>query len=157
MKIRFIRHGDPDYVNDTLTEKGRKEAELLAKAAGSLGLGNCYMSPLGRAMDTAAYSLEAVGKKAEILDWLREFPAQVDVNGSEILQKAYPDAEHKDGNFLPRIVWDMMPGYWTEHPEYSHPVQWRESQVAKHSDLASAYDHVIEAFDHFLEEYDPES
>ena len=36
---------------------------------------------------------------------------------------------------------------------YSHPVQWRESQVAKHSDLASAYDHVIEAFDHFLEEY----
>ena len=90
MKIRFIRHGDPDYVNDTLTEKGRKEAELLAKAAGRLGLGNCYMSPLGRAMDTAAYSLEAVGKKAEILDWLREFPAQVDVNGSEILQKAYP-------------------------------------------------------------------
>ena len=37
MKIRFIRHGDPDYVNDTLTEKGRKEAELLAKAAGRLG------------------------------------------------------------------------------------------------------------------------
>ena len=26
MKIRFIRHGDPDYGNDTLTEKGRKEA-----------------------------------------------------------------------------------------------------------------------------------
>ncbi|WP_308784029.1 hypothetical protein [uncultured Blautia sp.] len=38
MKIRFIRHGDPDYVNDTLTEKGRKEAELLAKAADRLGL-----------------------------------------------------------------------------------------------------------------------
>ena len=35
MKIRFIRHGDPDYGNDTLTEKGRKEAQLLAKTAHS--------------------------------------------------------------------------------------------------------------------------
>lgn len=24
MRILFIRHGDPDYVNDTLTEKGRR-------------------------------------------------------------------------------------------------------------------------------------
>ena len=31
MKIIFIRHGDPDYVNDTLTEKGMREAKLLAK------------------------------------------------------------------------------------------------------------------------------
>ena len=38
MKIRFIRHGDPDYGNDTLTEKGRKEAELLAKTAHSPAL-----------------------------------------------------------------------------------------------------------------------
>lgn len=153
MKIRFIRHGDPDYVNDTLTDKGRKEAELLAGTVHRLELGECYMSPLGRAKDTAAYSLKAAGKKAEILDWLREFPAQVDVNGSEALQKAYPDAEYENGRFMPRIVWDMVPGYWTENPEYSHPVQWRESQVAKHSDLVSVYDHVIEEFDHLLAEY----
>ena len=38
MKIRFIRHGDPDYGNDTLTEKGRKEAQLLAKTAHSPAL-----------------------------------------------------------------------------------------------------------------------
>ncbi len=24
MRILLIRHGDPDYVNDTLTEKGRR-------------------------------------------------------------------------------------------------------------------------------------
>ena len=33
MRILLIRHGDPDYVNDTLTEKGRREAALLAKRA----------------------------------------------------------------------------------------------------------------------------
>ena len=27
----FIRHGDPDYINDTLTKKGHREAKLLAE------------------------------------------------------------------------------------------------------------------------------
>ena len=31
MKILIIRHGDPDYENDTLTEHGRLEAEYLAE------------------------------------------------------------------------------------------------------------------------------
>ena len=31
MRILIIRHGDPDYTNDTLTEKGHKEASLLAE------------------------------------------------------------------------------------------------------------------------------
>lgn len=153
MKIRFIRHGDPDYVNDTLTDKGRKEAELLAETVHRLELGECYMSPLGRAKDTAAYSLKAAGKNAEILDWLREFPVRVDVNSSETLQKAYPDAEYKDGKFQPRIPWDIIPGYWTSCPEYSHPFLWRESEVADHSDLVSVYDRVTEELDSFLEKY----
>ena len=29
MKLLFIRHGDPDYEKDSLTEKGWHEAELL--------------------------------------------------------------------------------------------------------------------------------
>ena len=47
MRILLIRHGDPDYVNDTLTEKGRREAALLAKRAVSMNMGECYKSPLG--------------------------------------------------------------------------------------------------------------
>ena len=31
MKLLFIRHGDPDYEHDTPTEKGHREAALLAK------------------------------------------------------------------------------------------------------------------------------
>ena len=31
MRILFIRHGDPDYLNDTLTEKGCREADLFCK------------------------------------------------------------------------------------------------------------------------------
>ena len=29
MKLLLIRHGDPDYTHDSLTEKGQREAELL--------------------------------------------------------------------------------------------------------------------------------
>ena len=39
MRILLIRHGDPDYDNDTLTEKGRREAALLAEAAPHMNLG----------------------------------------------------------------------------------------------------------------------
>ena len=45
MRILMIRHGDPDYVNDTLTEKGWREAALLADTAKDLSLGDCYVSP----------------------------------------------------------------------------------------------------------------
>ena len=31
MKLLFVRHGEPDYTIDSLTEKGWKEAELLAE------------------------------------------------------------------------------------------------------------------------------
>ena len=31
MRILIIRHGDPDYEIDGLTEKGKREAALLAK------------------------------------------------------------------------------------------------------------------------------
>ena len=31
MRLILIRHGDPDYVRDSLTEKGFREANLLAE------------------------------------------------------------------------------------------------------------------------------
>ena len=36
MKLLFIRHGDPDYTIDSLTEKGWKEAEFLSEKMASL-------------------------------------------------------------------------------------------------------------------------
>ena len=132
MRILLIRHGDPDYVNDTLTEKGRREAALLAKRAVSMNMGECYKSPLGRAKDTAT---------------------QVDLNKNPELEKAYPDVKKEGEHFLPRIAWDMVPGYWTEHEAYMDKNAWRETEVAKNSDLVEVYDHVIEEFDHFLAEH----
>ena len=80
MKLLFIRHGDPDYTIDSLTEKGWKEAEFLSEKIAALDVRDFYVSPLGRAQRTALPSLEAAGCKAETVEWLQEFPAKLDVN-----------------------------------------------------------------------------
>ena len=52
MRLLFIRHGDPDYENDALTETGKFEAEALAKHISEWNIDEVYLSPLGRARDT---------------------------------------------------------------------------------------------------------
>ncbi len=42
MEIILIRHGEPDYANDTLTSRGHKEAKKLAK----ISFKNTYRSYL---------------------------------------------------------------------------------------------------------------
>ena len=73
MKLLIIRHGDPDYSIDSLTEKGRREAELLKNRLIKQNIKDFYCSPLGRAKATAEPTLKAFGKEAEICPWLEEF------------------------------------------------------------------------------------
>lgn len=154
MRILLIRHGDPDYEHDTLTEKGHREAALLGQAAPSMNIDDCYMSPLGRARDTASYSLKALGKEAAVLDWLMEFPAKTNPALSEELRTAYPDAFKDDSQYsAPNVIWDMVPSYWTEHSEYMDPEGWRQSAVARTGDAASVYDYVCRKFDNLLATY----
>ena len=107
MRLLFIRHGDPDYVNDTLTEKGHREAALLAEHASDLNLGTCYVSPLGRAQATADYSLKKLGITADTLEWLKEFPAKIDLGKVTWLRSAYPNTLSQYGEYTSRIVWDV--------------------------------------------------
>ena len=73
MKIIIIRHGDPDYSIDSLTERGRKEAELLKLRLDKMSIDAAYVSPLGRAALTA--KIATAGRNVELItkDWLREF------------------------------------------------------------------------------------
>ena len=73
MRILLVRHAEPDYARDSLTPKGRREAELLSRRLCRLDVKAFYVSPLGRAQDTAAYTLSKVNRTAETLPWLAEF------------------------------------------------------------------------------------
>lgn len=195
MRLLFIRHGDPDYVHDSLTERGIEEARALARLIPQLDVGDCYVSPLGRARKTAQLALEGTGIVPTQYDWMQEFMTDYDVNGSDLLQSIFPNTEHlsempgfnpdsyqsigtvvnpeilkrfsqNDSGAIPklapRVPWDIMPEYYTSHPELSDPVSWRTSYVATHGgDLTEApistflacYDYVMESFDAFLAGY----
>ena len=76
MRLLLIRHGEPDYSGDTLTEKGKREAELLSRRMEKYDIRDFYVSPLGRARETAEYTLKRMGREAETLEWLQEFRAR---------------------------------------------------------------------------------
>ena len=184
MRLLFVRHGDPDYKKDCLNEVGLREARALAALGPQIGWGTCFVSPLGRAQETAAIVLgravpgahgvaaavgctdlsmrdtgsNALGADAsgagllKTLDWLQEFPAQVDPGAAELLQDAFCFKKNADGSPKNRVVWDMYPAYYHEHPTYSDYNEWRTTPVALHSDAVSVYDRIIRSFDEFLAE-----
>ena len=72
MRIVLVRHGDPDYEKDCLTELGHKQAAVAAKRLMKEGINEVYSSPLGRAQQTAGYFSELSGLPVHILDFIQE-------------------------------------------------------------------------------------
>ncbi len=135
MRILIIRHGDPDYSIDSLTPKGWKEAELLADRLEKTKIDYYYMSPLGRAKDTASLTLKRKGVQATECDWLREFPA--------LIQR--PDVkDHK------KITWDWLPEDWTRVPEHYDSENWCKTDIMKEGHVDELYENVIKNFDELL-------
>ena len=71
MNLLIIRHGEPDYVHDDLTEAGKREAECLAERIAPMEVRDYFVSPLGRAKATAAPTLRKAGRTATEFDWLQ--------------------------------------------------------------------------------------
>ena len=46
MRLIFIRHGEPDYEHDSLTEKGWREAKLLAARTKDWHVDDFYVSSM---------------------------------------------------------------------------------------------------------------
>lgn len=101
MRLLIIRHGDPDYKIDSLTDKGWREAEYLSEMLVKHELTHIYVSPYGRARDTASLTLRKLNRTAEVLPWLREFDAMI---------------YRPDDNENMHIPWDWLPQDWTNDP-----------------------------------------
>ena len=69
MLLYLIRHADPDYEHDSLTEKGWKEAQALAEWLKDIKIDRIITSPSGRAVDTAKPTLAIKGMTSEVYDW----------------------------------------------------------------------------------------
>ena len=69
MRIIFVRHGEPNYALDCLTERGRIQAKAAADRLKEEGIEEIFSSPLGRAAETAAFTAEAVTVGARKKPW----------------------------------------------------------------------------------------
>lgn len=142
MKLLIIRHGDPDYSIDSLTEKGWKEAELLSERIASIPLSEgetmtFYQSPLGRARDTASLTLKKLGKTAETMPWLREFDA--------------PVMDEDTGRM--RICWDFLPGRWTKEERYYAKDAWFQTPLMAEGDVIRQAAWVWDGLDEILKRH----
>lgn len=72
MRIVFVRHGHPDYARDCLTDLGRQQAAAAAQRLAGEGISRIFSSTNGRALETAAFTAEALGLEVERCDFMRE-------------------------------------------------------------------------------------
>ena len=136
MKLLIIRHADPDYSIDSLTEKGHREAALLAERMAKMKIDAFYVSPLGRARDTAGYTLRKMGREATVCDWLREFPAQVN-----------------KPNEAQDCAWDWMPRDFTAYPGFFDRDAWMHHPVMEAGNVPELYANVCAGLDALLEHH----
>jgi len=137
MRILLIRHAEPDYSIDSLTAKGRVEAELLSRRLIRYPISKYYVSPLGRARDTAAYTLEKLGCTAETLSWLREFHGE------------YPDPE--TGNL--RFSWDLKPRVWTSIPGVFDIRTWLDDPLFDRGTIRQVWAETVDGINTLLGRY----
>lgn len=140
MRILIVRHCDPDYSIDSLTETGWKEAAALAKHIKYEKMDACYVSPLGRAQDTARTCLEPLGRTAEVCEWLREF--RCPVKGRRGIAKEYGE-----------YAWDWLPADWTARPGFLDREKWTEEPEFAAEDMRNCYQWVCQGLDGLLEKH----
>lgn len=136
MQLIIVRHGDPNYAIDSLTKEGKKEAKLLAKRLEKENADYFYCSPLGRAKKTASYTLKLVSKKAETLDWLREFEGKIKTSPIKPAEQC----------------WDRLPSYWTKHDEY-YGENWYDTELMQTVNVKEEYQRVCDGLDELLKKH----
>ena len=137
MKIIFIRHGEPNYEIDSLTEKGWREAELLSKRTAKWNVTDFYCSPLGRAKDTASFTLKNADREAKILPWLREFDAPV----------IDPETGKR------RIPWDFLPDVLDANRDLYDNHLWTKNPIMQTGNMDENYRFVTDGLDTLLAHY----
>jgi len=136
MLLYIIRHGDPDYANDCLTEKGKKQADALPKRLAVHGLDKIYSSPLGRALQTARPTAELLKLDVQIEEWMSEDVAFEDLNITN-------DAGERVWAFSCQST-EIFSGDAVREDWYNHPA------FATCANAKAGYERIARASDEFI-------
>ena len=122
MRIIFVRHGEPDYARDCLTEEGRKQAAAAAERLAGEGISEIYASPCGRAFETASSTASLLGLPVTILDYMHEISwggPGIACNGhpwtlgDRMLEEGF-DFQHRDWRKHPYFDGNVASDYYQE-------------------------------------------
>ncbi len=132
MKIIFVRHGHPDYVNDCLTELGHKQAQQAAERLKNENIDEIYSSPFGRAYETSLYTAKLFSKDVTKLDFMREIKW-----GSSDGEEVYKDGHPWDTSlYAISLGYSLMDEGWIKEKPFCNNVVFSEiERVAKESDI----------------------
>ena len=131
MRIIFVRHGEPDYAHDCLTDVGKLQAVEAAERLRNEGIEEIYASPLGRAAETAAATAEVLKRPVITLDYMRELHWG-SLDGTPIPSDGHPwdlaDRMAEEG-------WNPVNAGWRDHPYFRNNVVTAEADhVARETD-----------------------
>lgn len=92
MLLYIVRHGDPVYETDSLTERGKLQAEAVGKRLFDAKIDRIFSSPMGRAKETAEPACRLLGLEKSIEEWTHEI-------GREKMTP-FPDGKMKSITFV---------------------------------------------------------
>ena len=127
MRIVFVRHGEPDYTHDCLTEQGKLQARAAAERLREEGIEEIFSSPLGRAAETAAAAAELLKLPVKTLDYMRELHWG-STDGTPLPSDGHP---WDLADLLAGEGWDLTNPGWREHPYF------RNNRVTENVDMVA--------------------
>lgn len=143
MRLIFVRHGEPDYQNDCLTENGHEQAKDTAKRLADEDIKTVYASPMGRARQTASYTADSHGLSVNILDYMHE------INWGDAIEDVDEDQKIPyDGH-----PWTVAYRVLTDTEDYVGSNKWSEHHFFKDNKCMEYYDLVSRGMDELLEKY----
>lgn len=119
MLLYYVRHGDPIYDPDSLTELGKRQAEAVAKRLSVHGIDEIYASTSNRAILTAKPTSEILKKEINLLDFANEAHAWNELTYEENGSKSWLFHNRRICElFLSREIRNLGDEWYT-HPEFN--------------------------------------
>lgn len=139
MNLYLVRHAEPDYENDTITEEGHQQAAAVGSWFSDIPVDEIYHSSMGRAGITAGYIAKEKGLTAQPVDWAREL--------------AWGKTQYLGDVRVSMSPWSVKDRVIQSEHRYPQGEEWRNVPDLADGILTASYDQHCKDLDTFLAEH----